>query len=410
MRRRSLLLFLVASLLLPILVSCGGKKRPPPLPPSSQPSPKKTGRPVSKKPSGPPLKPRAEEGPRIRLLLRENFSSFTVRGSTLAPLLTARAKNGKIILRKSEDESGEILGTGTGFSLVSADPSKLLVLDGSPYRGTIEIFVNPLSAPVAVNEVDLEEYLRGTVPNELHPSRFQQIEALKAQTVAARTFAFYHLGLNVKRGFDVYADERSQVYSGAKVEHPLSDQAIAETSGVIVTYDGKPILSVYSSTCGGKTESYAGMFRRDLPYLKGGVECSDEISPFHSWEANCAGSKIESALNRRAAFGHLRKIETLKRGVSGRIIEMKLTGTKGEAVLRGNEIRYTFGIRSTLIEHLDTGKDRDGNITEIRVKGKGWGHGVGLCQFGAVHLATKGFDYERILRHYYHDIDLKGNH
>ncbi len=348
--------------------------------------------------------------PRIRLLLKENFSNLTVKGSTLGAVIAARAVGRQIVLRNGEGESSRVIGSGSGFRLDPADDARPLIIDGLAYRGSIEVFLNPLSVPVAVNEVDLEEYLRGTVPNELHPSRFPQLEALKAQTVAARTFAFYHLGFNVKRGFDVYADERSQVYSGVKVEHPVTDRAIAETRGIIATYDNRVILAVYSSTCGGKTESYVGMFQRELPYLKGGVECSDEISPFHSWQTRCLGSKIEAVLNRNSRFGRLRKIEPVKRGVSGRVIEMKLAGSEGDALLKGNQIRFTLGLRSNYILDLDTEKDHKGNITEISVKGKGWGHGVGLCQFGAVELAQKGYNYERILKHYYHDIDLKRNH
>ncbi|HXK60080.1 MAG TPA: SpoIID/LytB domain-containing protein [Acidobacteriota bacterium] len=373
-------------------------RREPPARSADKPVPKKTPQPLA----GPPA-----SGPLIRLLLKEKFANATIEGSTLAPLVVAQARDGKIILRTGADKSSKLLGTGTGFRLTPANQSRLLVFDGSAYRGSIEVFVNPLGVPVAVNEVDLEEYLRGTVPNELPPSRFPQIEALKAQTVAARTFAVHHLGLNVKRGFDIYSDTRSQVYSGVKVEHPLSDRAIAETRGVTATHEGKPILAVYSSTCGGKTESYAATFGRELPYLKGGVKCSDDNSPFHSWEVKCAGAKVESELNRSRQFGRLRKIEALKRGVSGRIVEMKMIGTKGEAILKGNDVRWILGIRSSLIEDLRTEKDRQGNISQITVKGKGWGHGVGLCQFGAVNLADRGFGYERILKYYYHDIDLK---
>ncbi len=402
------LALVIILILLPILASCGGKKRPPPLPPRTQPSARKTEK--RRTETRPEASETAAESPQIRLLLKDSFSTLTIQRSSLAQVIVAEADGGKIVLRKGEGDSRRIVGTGSGFRLEPADSGNPLVVDGVAYRGSIEVFFNPLGVAVAVNDVDLEEYLRGTVPNELHPARFPQLEALKAQTVAARTFAYYHLGFNVKRGFDVYSDERSQVYSGIKVEQPLTDQAIAETRGIIATYDGKAILAVYSSTCGGKTESYAGMFQKDLPYLKGGVECADEISPFHSWEMKCLGSKIEASLNRTAEFGRLRKIEPVKKGVSGRIIEMKVIGSQGDAVLKGNQVRFTLGVRSNFIVDLETEKDRKGNITELLVKGKGWGHGVGLCQFGAVELALKGYNYERILKHYYQDIDLKRNH
>jgi len=409
-RRRYSPALIVAFLLFPILVSCGGKKRPPPLPPQTQaPAGKTEKRPSEKRPSERRPAETAATAPRIRLLLRDKFSALTIKGSSLSSLIVVRADGKGIVLRNGEGESSRVVGTGSGFRLEPADEAKPLVVDGSAFRGSIEVFLNPLSVPVAVNELDLEEYLRGTVPNELHPSRFPQLEALKAQTVAARTFAFYHLGFNVKRGFDVYADERSQVYSGVKVEHSLTDQAIAETRGIIATYDNRAILALYSSTCGGKTESYAGMFQKDLPYLKGGVDCSDETSPYHSWQTKCLGSRIETVLNRTSQFGRLRKIELVKKGVSGRTIEMKVSGSKRDVLLKGNQVRFTLGVRSNLILDLDTEKDSKGNITEVSVKGRGWGHGVGLCQFGAVELARKGYNYERILKHYYHDIDLKRN-
>jgi len=302
--------------------------------------------------------------------------------------------------------TGRASEASTGFRVEPAE-GKFLGLQGGRYRGVFDVFINPLGSPVVVNEIDLEEYLRGTVPNELHPSRFPQTEALKAQTVAARTFARYHLGAFGKRGFDMYADERSQVYTGIRGEHELADRAIEETSGVVAVYRNKPILAVYSSTCGGQTESYEAVFRStQCPYLKGGAKCSDESSPFYSWEVRTAGSRIEANLNRSSSFGRLKKLTTIKRGVSGRIVEMKLEGSKGEALLRGNQIRTVLGLRSNLITSLKPVRDKDGYVREVEVAGRGWGHGVGLCQFGAVNLATRGRSYEDILDHYYSDIRL----
>jgi len=343
----------------------------------------------------------------VRLLLREGFRSVQVSDSSIANLLRFDAADKAIRMFRDTGSAALVPETGTGFRIEPA-AGKFLVLEGSRYRGVFDVFINPLGSPVVVNEIDLEDYLRGTVPNELHPSRFPQPSALKAQAVAARTFARYHLGAFGKRGFDLYADERSQVYTGVKGEHQLADRAIEETSGVVALYRDKPILSVYSSTCGGQTESYEAMFRSSqCPYLKGGAKCSDESSPFYSWEVRAAGSKVEATVNRNAKFGRLRKLTTTKRGVSGRIVEMKLEGTQGNVILKGNEIRSVLGLRSNLITSLKVVRDRAGSVREIQVKGRGWGHGVGLCQFGAVSMANRGRSFEQILEHYYSDITLK---
>ncbi len=227
--------------------------------------------------------------------MREGFRSVQVSDSSIAGLLRFDAADRSIRMFRDTGSAALVPETGTGFRIEPAE-GKFLALEGSRYRGVFDVFINPLGSPVVVNELDLEEYLRGTVPNELHPSRFPQMSALKAQTVAARTFARYHLGAFGKRGFDLYADERSQVYTGVKVEHQLTDRAIEETSEIIALYHNNPILSVYSSTCGGQTESYEAVFgNSQCPYLKGGAKCSDESSPFHSWEIRTAGSKIEAS-------------------------------------------------------------------------------------------------------------------
>jgi stage II sporulation protein D len=225
--------------------------------------------------------------------------------------------------------------------------------------------------------------------------------------VATRTFAVFHLGSFARRGFDLYADERSQLYKGVAGEHDLSDQAVKKTSGLVVTHRRKPILALYSSTCGGMTDSYSAVFQKEgFPYLKGGAKCDDRDSPFHSWEERVPSARVTANLKGKPPIGDLRKIEPLKRGVSGRVVEMRLTGSRGQTVLKGNEVRFVLGLRSNLITTVKAIRDKRGNVKELRVKGKGWGHGVGLCQYGAVNLAAKGVKFEGILKHYYRDVSI----
>jgi stage II sporulation protein D len=146
-------------------------------------------------------------------------------------------------------------------------PASPLEIEGHSYRGALEVFGNTRRTLTVVNELPLEEYLRGVVPNELSPTTFGQIEALKAQAVAARTYIYRNLGQYKDEGYDVCATDACQVYLGALTEDPLGTQAVVETRGLVATYDGKPINALYSSTCGGRTEDAENILGEKVPYL-----------------------------------------------------------------------------------------------------------------------------------------------
>jgi len=227
----SLSLFLFLSLL---FVGCGGGKRSPP--------------PVSSTPGGLPSPPsvvrrpvKLDEAPPIRVLLKANFRSVPVEGSDVDSLRLLQASGGKIRL---SDGKGRVLRSGSGFRLQS-QKGRILKLDGVAYEGVLEVFVNPLGSSVIVNELSLETYLKGVVPNELSAKGPSQLEALKALTIAARTFAFSSLGQNASRGFDLYTDTRSQVYRGARSEQLLSNRAIEQTRGTIATYQDQAIIRAW---------------------------------------------------------------------------------------------------------------------------------------------------------------------
>jgi stage II sporulation protein D len=177
-----------------------------------------------------------------------------------------------------------LLEAGTDVEIAALAPvagSELLQVDASRYRGLIEVRPGAPEQLTVVNVVNLEDYLRGVVPNELSPEAFPQIEALKAQAVAARTYALAHLGDYSARGFDLCATAACQVYRGADSEHPLTDRALEETSGIVATWHGRPINAYYTSTCGGHTEDGSLIFDDDAPYLKG-VACLPEQSARHT--------------------------------------------------------------------------------------------------------------------------------
>src|SRR5918996_2615952 len=142
-----------------------------------------------------------------------------------------------------------------------------------PYRGRIEVFTNLRGSLTVVNELGLEDYVRGVVANELSPGGYPAIEAQKAQAIAARTYALKNRGQFMAQGFDILPTTRSQVYRGLTSENALSTRAVDETRGIVATFAGEPINALYTSTCGGRTEDSENIFNQAMPYLRG-RECS----------------------------------------------------------------------------------------------------------------------------------------
>jgi stage II sporulation protein D len=175
-------------------------------------------------------------------------------------------------------ETGEEL---TEATVIASNEAESLEADARPYRGILEVLPAEDDTLTVVNVVNVEEYLRGVVPNELSPRAFPKIEALKAQAVAARTWVLAHLGDYSARGYDVCATAACQVYRGQSSEQPLTDAAVEQTRGVIATWRGRPIHAYYTSTCGGHTEDGDLIFHDRAPYLKG-VVCTPERSARHS--------------------------------------------------------------------------------------------------------------------------------
>ena len=164
------------------------------------------------------------------------------------------------------------------LTLASSDEANAPVrFNDKPFRGKIEVFANARGALTVVNVIGLEDYVRGVVPNELS---YPALEALKAQAIAARTYALKNRGQFASEGFDLLPTTRSQVYRGLISETSLTSRAVDETRGLIATYNGEPINALYTSTCGGRTEDSENIFNEAVPYLRG-RECAAEVkAPF----------------------------------------------------------------------------------------------------------------------------------
>jgi stage II sporulation protein D len=547
-------------------------------------------------------------------------------------------------------------------AVVPERPGRISVAD-KPYRGIIELRVDSFGTVRPVNWVELETYLRGVVPQELGPEQWPQLEALKAQAVAARTYAWRNRGQFEDEGYDLCATPRCQVYGGSSAEHPLSDRAVAETRGRILTWEGEPISALYTATCGGHTEDGGEIFPEErAPYLTGvpcraeaaaldsmkvtfggakvapvvaeeggdvtrdwallrvagvlddasaakvgepiaaeelrgwtralaglagrpaptgppgsvanlgeaalavvhdlswseraelliadedvpallrdpeaaalaeeqrralaylslaeglqpypdgrfhvgsapsgarllpsltrigeayeafGLESAvvagqsaksgrrlrlyrgtsevtlhvaegamlfassggkpaavqeltlwpgdrvqyrtdpagridflelvppvkgtsdDRSSSVYSWEVRLTRRELESVVNRHVSIGELQELVVVRRGRSGRVVELEVRGSRGSAVQRGFDIRRLLGLRESLTV-VEPQRDDRGRLEAVVFAGKGWGHGVGLCQVGAYGMALRGADYSDILAHYYRGARLEG--
>jgi stage II sporulation protein D len=551
------------------------------------------------------------------------------------------------------DRSYESFSTDATRLAVVPEPGGRVRVEGKSYRGIVEIRLTGYGTVRAINWVELESYLLGVVPAEMGPEVWPRLEALKAQAVAARTYAWRNRGQFEDEGFDLCGTPRCQVYEGAAAEHPLTDRAVVSTRGEILTFEGKPISALYTATCGGHTENAVDVFpEEDAPYLRG-VPCRAEgealarlrasirgsalpsivsetgeevtrdaallaaagvldlsqpatlagpldagtlrswttslarragrpapagperstrtlaeasvalladllwderarvllededaepllrdqeasalpaaerralaylawtgaIRPFddgsfgvsraptrarllgalvrvgeaydafglregtvlglsqgrvrlaqgkgdlevgvlpnaylfgltggrsvavpslalwpgdrvrfrvgtggeldflelrppvkgasddrlasvYSWEVRRSRGELEAAINRRVAIGTLLDLEIVRRGVSGRVAELRVTGSDGSTLVKGFDVRNLLDLKESLVV-IELQRDSQGRIESIVFAGKGWGHGVGLCQVGAYGMALRGKDYREILAHYY---------
>jgi stage II sporulation protein D len=563
------------------------------------------------------------------------------------------------------DAAWDTQATTSKRVIALAAPGALLEVQGKTYRGLIEFRVDTSGRLRAINWVEMEAYLRGVVPSELGPEVWPQLEALKAQAVAARTYAIANAAQFDEDGFDICATPRCQAYGGASAEHPLSDRAIAETRGEIATWQGKPIDALYTATCGGHTEDAKEIFpEQAAPYLAG-VPCRAEAEalartrrvlngatpiavvtdsgedvtrdvwllaasgvfgntsperlaktldkpinagtlrawttaiariagrpapsspaiepstlakaalalaqdlgwtdrtdvlltdtdldavlrepeaaalpvserralayfaqqgvfrparngrwafgrppsgatiagalarigdaykvfdldegtvvaidghalsfvrgsgggtltvtssprlftavgqqPFpvqnlqlwpgdrvryhlnaagqidllelrppakglsddrsaavYAWEVRKTGAELREAVDKRVSVGELKDLRVLRRGVSGRIVELEVVGSAGSTVVKGFDVRNLLDLRESLTV-IELQRDASGRISSVVFAGKGWGHGVGLCQVGAYGMAVRGADYRKILTHYYSGITIAKN-
>jgi stage II sporulation protein D len=298
--------------------------------------------------------------------------------------------------------------------------SPFVVWNGKRYRG--DLSVTPTDSGLfVVNRLPMDDYLRGVVPLEIGNRTAAEFAAVQAQAVAARTYAYKHL--TDSRAFDMYATVQDQVYGGADAEKAQADSAIMTTTDVVVLYAGQPISTPYHSTCGGSTAGVSEVWydQPDQPYLR---PVSDRIpgtnnyycdaSPRFSWTQTYDAAGLRTVMEKylatytnapKANLGRITDVREQGRTASGRVAALTVRTESGSYTLRGNDIRFVLRdpkgaiLNSTFFTLLPA--TSGGEVSSLSLSGRGYGHGIGMCQWGAIGRARAGQNYRTILETYY---------
>lgn len=308
------------------------------------------------------------------------------RGENLKTTVTLY-KN-KLLLGNIETNAAKIL--------IKTKESEALLVNGQRFRGDLAFIKKEKAVFSAVNYIEVEDYIKGILYNEA--SHYWPMEALKAQAIACRTYALYQRQNSVPLDYDVTTDIYSQVYGGRSAERQRRNKAVQETAGLVLTFQDKIFPAYFHATCAGHTEDASVLWDINLLPLKG-VACKFcRQSPHFNWHCVLTLAEIREKLN--AAGHHLSRINDiliLNRDNSGRALDLKIIMEKKEKNISAKDFRNIIGpniIRSTNF----TVKVVEGDGV---FEGLGWGHGVGLCQWGAYFMAKEGYSAEEILKYYY---------
>ena len=291
---------------------------------------------------------------------------------------------------------------------------------GKRYRGELIVTAGD-SGRIVVNRLSMDDYLRGVVPLEIGNRTAAEFAAVQAQAVAARTYAYKNL--HPSRAFDMYATVQDQVYGGVDAEKPQSDSAITTTSDVVVLYNGQPIVTPYHSTCGGTTAAVTEVWHNqpDQPYLR---PVSDRIpgsdhfycdpSPRFTWTQNYDGAGLRAVMEKylsaytnapKTGLGRITDIRETGRTPSGRVAALIVETESGSYTLRGNDVRFVLrnatGATMNSTYFTFSEQKSGGEVTSLLINGRGYGHGIGMCQWGAIGRARAGQNFRTILETYY---------
>jgi stage II sporulation protein D len=289
------------------------------------------------------------------------------------------------------------------LKIIAFKEDDLLRINGVKYRGQVVIRRDKKGRLNIINKVNIDDYLYGVLPHEISPA--WPLEAMKAQAVASRTLALYRKRRERVKDYDLDATIFAQIYRGMEGEDQRTNQAVKETRGKVLTYRGRIINSIFHATCGGHTEEAKNVWAGSKePYLKS-ISCTFcKDSPYYQWEKRIKERNLRNVLEEKGLdLSRIKEIEITEKSPTGRAVRIAIRHRKATQPLMANNFRLFIGpdlLRSTL---FTVSKEKN----EFIFKGHGWGHGVGMCQWGAKGMAEKGRDYKEILKHYYTGIEIE---
>jgi stage II sporulation protein D len=385
----------------------------------------------------------------IRIALATGIESAKVSGSGAWRIYS---KNGTNLVTRGragetmqiESRGGQLVAVKTDgsatsrraapFLVRSASPESFVMYAGKRYRGELIITPNA-NGLLVVNRLGVESYLRGVVPLEIGDRKPGEQAAVEAQAVAARSYTYTHMNDSEHPGFDMYGSVQDQAYGGVDAEKPMHDVAVSSTRGMVLRYAGRVISAPYHSTCGGSTAATSEVWWRqtDQPYLR---PVSDKIPGTDSyycdpssrfrWTATFDANQLKETLEKylgsvtnaseppvtpnpsapRLSLGRITGFRVDGRTASDRVASVSIQTDRGTYVIRGNDVRFVLrtpsgGLLNSTYFTAEATPDASGEISQLVLRGGGYGHGIGMCQFGAIGRARAGQDYKTILTTYY---------
>ncbi|HXV17895.1 MAG TPA: SpoIID/LytB domain-containing protein [Gemmatimonadaceae bacterium] len=360
-----------------------------------------------------------------------NSSNLVVKGTADDVMKIEPRGNQLVVIRGSGSATSRRAGP---FLVRATTPGSFVTYEGKRYRG--ELIITPNNGGLlVVNRLGVESYLRGVVPLEIGDRKAGEEAAVEAQAVAARSYTYIHMNEAGDRAFDMYGSVQDQAYGGVDAEKPMSDAAVNSTRDMVIKYAGRIINTPYHSTCGGSTAAVSEVWWRqpDQPYLR---PVSDQIpgtnsfycdpSPRFRWTATFDANQLRATLEKylgsvtpaveppvaaspsapQLSLGRITGFHVEGRTPSDRVSAVSIQTERGNYVVRGNDVRFVLrtpggGLLSSTYFTAETTPDGQGGIASLVIRGGGNGHGIGMCQWGAIGRARAGQDYRTILTTYY---------
>ena len=315
---------------------------------------------------------------------------------TVVPLGAVKSSPGGIRV-------GNLAEWPTAKVAIAPGANGTFILNGRTYSGTLELHRADSGAVVAINALPLEEYLCGVLGSEVLLS--WPSAALQAQAIASRTYALHQMARKARKQAHVNSDTSDQNYRGTEMATNRARTVIGQTRGVVLTWESSLLPAYYSAICGGHTaDALKGLDKPMIPPLAG-VKCDFcKDSRYYQWDAVLRKDEIQRCLKAAGhPVGRIAGLRLLGRGQDGRGATVQVLHDEGQLMLMAKDFRLAVGpgrLRST---HFSSKMA----ATKFTFQGRGWGHGVGLCQWGAKGMADEGYTAELILGHYYPGAELR---